>query len=215
MSLTNQANRKRLNGCSVKTILEDTIMKMFKKLMAVALAGVMALAVLTGCGTSVNEKEVIKIFNDTLKTEAAVQALAKKDVKIESVKADSDMKAKAQSVAKILATDVKDETTLKSQRTDKYDEIKKAVAGDDTTNQYLVGYAPKVKYDSKLYNTLDSGIDALTIILNSDTFNNAELNPDYEEIDGAVSLIGFADTTINGTTYTVAVIKIPTQKVNH
>ena len=190
-------------------------MKMFKKLMPVALAGVMALAVLTGCGTSVNEKEVIKIFNDTLKTEAAVQALAKKDVKIESVKADSDMKAKAQSVAKILATDVKDETTLKSQRTDKYDEIKKAVAGDDTTNQYLVGYAPKVKYDSKLYNTLDSGIDALTIILNSDTFNNAELNPDYEEIDGAVSLIGFADTTINGTTYTVAVIKIPTQKVSH
>lgn len=78
MSLTNQANRKRLNGCSVKTILEDTIMKMFKKLMAVALAGVMALAVLTGCGTSVNEKEVIKIFNDTLKTEAAVQALAKR-----------------------------------------------------------------------------------------------------------------------------------------
>ena len=74
-------------------------MKMFKKLMAVALAGVMALAVLTGCGTSVNEKEVIKIFNDTLKTEAAVQALAKKDVKIASVKADSDMKTKAQRVS--------------------------------------------------------------------------------------------------------------------
>ena len=82
MSLTNQANRKRLNGCSVKTILEDAIMKMFKKLMAVALAGVMALAVLTGCGTSVNEKEVIKIFNDTLKTTAALEALDKKDVKM-------------------------------------------------------------------------------------------------------------------------------------
>lgn len=187
-------------------------MKMFKKLMAVALAGVMALAVLTGCGTSVNEKEVIKIFNDTLKTTAALEALDKKDVKIESVKADSDMKAKAQSVAKILETDVKDDSTLNSQRVAKADEIKKAVAGDDTTNQYLVGYAPKVKYDSKLYNTLDSGIDALTIIMNSDTFNSA---PEYEAIDGAVSLIGFADATINGTTYTVAVIKTPTQKVNH
>lgn len=190
-------------------------MKMFKKLMAVALAGVMALAVLTGCGTSVNEKEVIKIFNDTLKTTAALEALDKKDVKIESVKADSDMKAKAQSVAKILETDVKDDSTLNSQRVAKADEIKKAVAGDDTTNQYLVGYAPKVKYDSKLYNTLDSGIDALTIIMNSDTFNSAMLNPEYEAIDGAVSLIGFADATINGTTYTVAVIKTPTQKVNH
>lgn len=190
-------------------------MKMFKKLMAVALAGVMALAVLTGCGTSVNEKEVIKIFNDTLKTTAALGALDKKDVKIESVKADSDMKAKAQSVAKILETDVKDDSTLNSQRVAKADEIKKAVAGDDTTNQYLVGYAPKVKYDSKLYNTLDSGIDALAIFLNSDTFNPVKRSTEYEAIDGAVSLIGFADTTINGTTYTVAVIKTPTQKVNH
>lgn len=187
-------------------------MKMFKKLMAVALAGVMALAVLTGCGTSVNEKEIIKIFNDTLKTTAAVEAMSKKDVKIASVKADSDMKAKAQSVAKILATDVKDESTLKSQRVAKADEIKKAVAGDDTTNEYLVGYAPKVKYDSKLFNSMDTGIDAVTIIVNSDRFNEVKGDSDYEEIDGAVSLIGFADTTINGTTYTVAVIKIPTQK---
>lgn len=181
-------------------------MKMFKKLMAVALAGVMALAVLTGCGTSVNEKEVIKIFNDTLKTAAAEKALTEKDVKIASVKADSDMKAKAQSVAKIMATDEK--TTWKKQLDDKTAEIQKAVAGDDTTNTYMVGFAPKVKYDSKLYNTLDSGIDALSIIKNSVTFKN----PKYKAIDDAVSLIGFADTTINGTTYTVAVIKIPTQK---
>lgn len=185
-------------------------MKMFKKLVAVALAGVMALAVLTGCGTSVNEKEVIKIFNDTLKTVAAEQALAKKDVKIASVKADSDMKAKAQSVAKIMATDEK--TTWKDQFKEKYSEVQKAVVGDDTTNEYMVGIAPKVKYDSKLYNTLDSGIDALSIIVNSVTFNSVKENTKYEEIDGAVSLIGFADTTINGTTYTVAVIKIPTQK---
>lgn len=184
-------------------------MKMFKKLMAVALAGVMALAVLTGCGTSVNEKEIIKIFNDTLKTAAAGEAMKEKDVKICSVKADSDMKAKAQSVAEIMATDEK--TTWKDQRDAKKTEIQKAVAGDDTTNRYLVGFAPKVKYDSKLYNTLDSGIDALSIIKNGITF----ANPEYEAIDGAVSLIGFADTTINGTTYTVAVIKTPTQKVNH
>lgn len=185
-------------------------MKMFKKLMAVALAGVMALAVLTGCGTSVNEKEVIKIFNDTLKTVAAEQAMTEKDVKINSVKADSGMKEKAQSVAKIMATDVKEDSTWKTQLDAKWDEIKKAVAGNDTTNQYLVGFAPKVKYDSKLYKTLDSGIDALSIIKNSKTIN---VNAGYEAVDGAVSLIGFADTTINGVTYTVAVIKVPTQKI--
>ena len=164
-------------------------MKMFKKLMAVALAGVMALAVLTGCGTSVNEKEIIKIFNDTLKTTAAEQAMTEKDVKINSVKEDS---------------------TWKTQLDAKWDEIKKAVAGNDTTNQYMVGFAPKVKYDSKLYNTLDSGIDALSIIKNSKIIN---VNVDYEAVDGAVSLIGFADVTINGATYTVAVIKVPTQKI--
>lgn len=184
-------------------------MKMFKKLMAVALAGVMALAVLTGCGTSVNEKEIIKIFNDTLKTTAAEQAMTEKDVKIDSVKADSGMKEKAQSVAKIMATDVKEDSTWKTQLDAKWDEIEKAVAGNDTTNQYMVGFTPKVKYDSKLYKTLDSGIDALSIIKNSKTIN---VSVDYEAVDGAVSLIGFADTTINGVTYTVAVIKVPTQK---
>ena len=183
-------------------------MKMFKKLMAIALAGVMALAVLTGCGTSVNEKEIIRIFNDTLKTVAVEQAMAANDIKIYSVKADSGMKQKAQSVAKIMATDVNKDSTWETQLYAKQKEIQKAVAGDDTTNQYRVGFAPKVKYDSKLYNTLDSGIDVLSIITKDVTFKNA----DYEPVDGAVSLIGFADTTINGVTYTVAVIKIPTQK---
>lgn len=184
-------------------------MKMFKKLMAIALAGVMALAVLTGCGTSLNEKEIIRIFNDTLKTVAAEQAMDAKDVKIYSVKADSGMKEKAQSVAKIMATDVTKDSTWKTQWGEKKDEIEKAVAGNDTTNHYWVGFAPKVKYDSKLYNTLDSGIDALSIIKNIEPIS---MNTEYEAVDGAVSLIGFADTTINGVTYTVAVIKVPTQK---
>lgn len=39
-------------------------MKMFKKLMAVTLAGVMALAMLTGCGSAVNKKEIIAQLND-------------------------------------------------------------------------------------------------------------------------------------------------------
>ena len=35
----------------------------------------------------------------------------------------------------------------------------------------------------------------------------------YECAKDAVSLIGFADVTINGVTYTIAVIKTPTQAV--
>ena len=39
-------------------------MKLFKKLMAVALAGVMALTILTGCGASFDKKEMIAMLND-------------------------------------------------------------------------------------------------------------------------------------------------------
>ena len=42
-------------------------MKMFKKLMAVALAGVLALTVLTGCGSSVDRKEFVRYLNDNSK----------------------------------------------------------------------------------------------------------------------------------------------------
>ena len=42
-------------------------MKMFKKLMAVALAGVMALTVLTGCAGTINKKEYVNVMNDLIK----------------------------------------------------------------------------------------------------------------------------------------------------
>lgn len=40
-------------------------MKLFKKLMAVALAGAMALAVLTGCAATLDKRELISYLNDT------------------------------------------------------------------------------------------------------------------------------------------------------
>lgn len=183
-------------------------MKMFKKLMAVALAGVMALAVLTGCGTSVNEKEIIKIFNDSLKTAQASSIMQSKNIAIKEVKADGDMKVMAKKVADILASDVKEDSTIKTQMTAKVSDIYKAL--DDKQNEYVIGYTQKIKYDSKLYNTFDSGIDAISILMNSVTFKPVG---EYEYAKDAVSLIGFADVTINGVTYTIAVIKTPTQAV--
>lgn len=40
-------------------------MKLFKKLMAVALAGAMALVVLTGCAATLDKRELINYLNDT------------------------------------------------------------------------------------------------------------------------------------------------------
>jgi hypothetical protein len=61
--------------------MEAKIMKMAKKFLAVALAGVLALSVLTGCGASVKSKDVAK-------------ALTKMGVKVEQSK-DVDKTAKS------------------------------------------------------------------------------------------------------------------------
>ena len=83
-------------------------MKMFKKLMAVALAGVMALAVLTGCGSSLNEKELIKQMNDQLKYGAAFGSTRSTHYgQYKEFKADKEMGAKAVTIAKKVAEKAK------------------------------------------------------------------------------------------------------------
>lgn len=41
-------------------------MKLFKKLMAAALVGAMALTMLTGCGSTINKKEIIAVMEDKI-----------------------------------------------------------------------------------------------------------------------------------------------------
>lgn len=67
-------------------------MKLFKKLMAVALAGAMVLTLFTGCAASVNKNELLKTLND---------AKAYKDYGIETIEAgDSTLAKNAASKAK-------------------------------------------------------------------------------------------------------------------
>ena len=108
-------------------------MKMFKKLMAVALAGVMALAVLTGCGSSLNGKELIKQMNDQLTYTSMVDPSFKN---YKEFKADKEMDAKAETIAKKVAEKAKTQaeivTVLKS------DDVKNILVGKDDTNIYEV-----------------------------------------------------------------------------
>ena len=90
-------------------------MKMFKKLMAVALAGVMAMAVLTGCGSSLNEKEVIAVINDALKAPLAdfVEGeTGEKDTEITFKAADSELKDKTKAVAGIVEEKIGEKETM-------------------------------------------------------------------------------------------------------
>lgn len=182
-------------------------MKMFKKLMAVALAGVMALAVLTGCGTSLNEKELIKQMNDQLTYTSMVDPSFKN---YKEFKADKEMDAKAETIAKKVAEKAKTQaeivTVLKS------DDVKNILVGKDDTNIYNVSYVKSVSYGSKYYKTNKDMVDLSVIDENAkEHFDSTALVG--REVKDAVVGVGFADATVGGSVYTIVVMKVPTQKI--
>ena len=182
-------------------------MKMFKKLMAIALAGVMALAVLTGCGTSLNEKELIKQMNDQLTYTSMVDPSFKN---YKEFKADKEMGAKAETIAKKVAEKAKTQaeivTVLKS------DDVKNILVGKDDTNIYNVSYVKSVSYGSKYYKTNKDMVDLQVIDENAkEHFDGTALVG--REVKNAVVGVGFADVTVGDSVYTIVVMKVPTQKI--
>lgn len=198
--------RPSLVWVQCETILEDTIMKMFKKLMAVALAGVMALAVLTGCGSSLNEKELIKQMNDQL-TLTSMSNSSYKGFK--EFKADKEMDAKAATIANKVAekakTQAEIETVLKS------DEVKNILVGKDDTNVYMVSYVKNVSFGSKYYKTNKDMVDLSVIQQNAEQHYDSTALVNRETKDAVVG-VGFADATVGDSVYTIVVMKVPTEK---
>lgn len=181
-------------------------MKMFKKLMAVALAGVMALAVLTGCGSTLNEKELIKQMNDQLTVNSMTNSSYKG---FKEFKADKEMDAKAETIAKKVAekakTQAEIETVLKS------DEMKEIVLGKDDTNVYMISYVKSVSFGSKYYKTNKDMVDLSVIENNATRYYNSTALVGRETKDAVVG-VGFADATVGDSVYTIVVMKVPTQK---
>lgn len=192
-------------------------MKMFKKLMAVALAGVMAMAVLTGCGSSLNEKEVIAVVNDAIKATVAgvVGEATGEEKEITFKAADSELKDKTKAVAGIVEEKIGEKDTIDSILTNKKEAILDALAGKDRkdTNMYLVSYATKVKYDSKLFNTLNEGINALEIAQKIGKNKVVHVSTEIGNYEAkGTGMMAFQDVTVNGKTYTIVVMKVDTQK---
>ena len=83
-------------------------MKMFKKLMAIALVGVMALSMLTGCaiGDAVQEKQLLNALNDAGTTTKVKGDFHKyvKDNKVTVGGVEYKLSEKATAVAKEVAT---------------------------------------------------------------------------------------------------------------
>lgn len=115
-------------------------MKMFKKLMAIALAGVMALAILTGCA---NYKNMVQMMNDA-STRSGYGL---------TVKEDYELTKKAKTLTEKLEAEGKDLTGEKAQA------IYKEVLGDKYNENYImVGREPVSAKNSfaKNYYTLQN-----------------------------------------------------------
>lgn len=182
-------------------------MKMFKKLMAIALAGVMALAILTGCGSSLNEKEIIKQMNDQL-TISSMKDPSYKGFK--EFKADKEMDAKAVTIAKKVAEKAKTQAEIENVL--QSNEVKEIVLGKDDTNVYMVSYVKSVSFGSKYYQTNKDSVNLEVIGRNATSHFDRTALMGRETKDAVVG-VGFADATVGGSVYTIVVMKVPTQKI--
>ena len=198
--------RPSLGWVQCETILEDTIMKMFKKLMAIALAGVMALAVLTGCGSSLNEKELIKQMNDQLTVSSMTNSSYKG---FKEFKADKEMDAKAATIAKKVAEKAKTQAEIDTVLASA--EMKEIVLGKDDTNVYMISYVKSVSFGSKYYKTNKDMVDLGVIENNATRYFDSTALVGRETKDAVVG-VGFADATVGDSVYTIVVMKVPTQK---
>lgn len=181
-------------------------MKMFKKLMAVALAGVMALAVLTGCGSTLNEKELIKQMNDQLTVNSMTDSSYKG---FKEFKADKEMDAKAATIAKKVAEKAKTQAEIDTVLASA--EMKEIVLGKDDTNVYMISYVKSVSFGSKYYKTNKDMVDLGVIENNATRYFDSTALVGRETKDAVVG-VGFADATVGDSVYTIVVMKVPTQK---
>ena len=182
---------------------------MFKKLMAIALAGVMALAVLTGCGSSLNEKELIKQMNDNLTIYSMTNSSSSYYKGFKEFKADKEMGAKAVTIAKKVAENAKDQAGIKTVL--ESDDVKSILVGKDDTNVYKVSYVKSVSFGSKYYKNNEDAFDLSIIRIRAKEHSDSTALVG-REIKDAVVGVGFADATVDGSVYTIVVMKVPTQK---
>ena len=106
-------------------------MKMAKKLLAVVLAGVLALSVLTGCGGAVSAKTIAEAMSD--KTIAEAMSDVSKDEGF-VYEADPELNEKAGLIAEMIRTKGKGNGSGK--KTDIYGEIM-AIMGPDYVDKYV------------------------------------------------------------------------------
>ena len=181
-------------------------MKMFKKLMAVAVAGVMALTVLTGCaGNVVNKKDIVNTMNDVIKyadlgvdvtVEQGTDKLAK-DVLAKTAAYAKDHMRKMDWEGEVFTAE---EAAVYALRDAEYDEgddagIRDAVLPKDTKDQYTLMYTALDEYESKAFKDNQSLVVLVKAMMmnNSIRLNNVEAKA--KTITASIATQKIGDTT--------------------
>ncbi|MFV8222137.1 hypothetical protein [Faecalibacterium hattorii] len=177
-------------------------MKMFKKLMAVALAGVMALTVLTGCAGTINKKEYVNVLNDLIKVSG-------KDYTVEqgSDKLAKEVLAKVEVYAenhnrgeRYTKTAVAYEVLQNLNHRDPADI--KAIVPKDAKDQYSLMWTQLNDYESKAFKNNESAANVIRMAMG----NECELNEVDEDKLGTTATASIATQKIGEATFLVIVL---------
>ena len=177
-------------------------MKMFKKLMAVALAGVMALVVLTGCASNAKvDKEIVATLNDMLRAEG-------RNITLES--AGEAEAAKVVTVLKAYKAENKDATVEGMLKEEKViAKLKSEIVAADNTDGIVVSYAKVDEFQSKYYNESKNAFIASELADNVE--GHAPLATPKSKI-GDTATISLKTDKIGDDTYVIAVVRMPVSK---
>ena len=174
-------------------------MKMFKKLMAVALAGVLALTVLTGCGSSIDRKEFVRTLNDYSKASF-------KDVEFTDAGTAQADKVIGLVQAKYEKAEKKDEfkpmKALYNEEKNAYTEVAEALGVNENTKDYYGFNIVEVKKNTSEYNKKYA-----TAQLAQAAMETRELT-DGVEAWGNKGTVSFNTVTLGDTEYLVIVVKV-------
>ena len=191
-------------------------MKMLKKVAAIALAGVLALSVLTGCGSKNNTNTVVDGMNDLAKMEGNSMTFV----------ADSQMDEKAAAIAKIVTEKVGNEDfsgmtqdqVLYALRQNR--ELKTALAPLTTFDEAVIGDETKPLYSVSLvemghsFNIADgkNAYYAMDLLYSKKGLNSPDpWTSGWYEPKGTCK-VGTATCTIGGKQYMVAMFQCPIVK---
>lgn len=182
-------------------------MKMFKKLMAVALAGVMALTVLTGCAGTINKKEYVNVMNDLIKAsgedytiEQGSDKLAKEVLAKVEVYAENHNRGEMRTKTAVACEVLQNLTRGYEGRRDLADI--KAVVPDGAKDQYTLMWTQLNDYESKAFKNNESAVNVIRMAMG----NSCELNEVDEDTLGTTATASIATQKIGNATFLVIVL---------